>query len=262
MRGTDRRTEQRFSYISPETPPVPSAAQPAAREAADFLKAMQDSCGLIQCCSCGLLQLWTNPDPQLRRFVGGLAGRSGLLALLRSMLSRSPPWRTVAPKRDELAACLAFLAGGDTLVVTSPDCLAETPAELLTIASDLSKRESRGDEDHRQGETEHRLSGAGFPRSASRSAAEGRRRFGLHNNAPRWPNIALSAQTCPGLVNYPAGKQSRPRRRLLNLATRYADHPGGMRLVRPATDMWLRSPRKMRMQSLIIRMLAMPSLEY
>ena len=43
-------------------------------------------------------------------------------------------------KRPALAACLEFLRKGDTLVVTKPDRLARSPAELLVIASDLSRR--------------------------------------------------------------------------------------------------------------------------
>jgi DNA invertase Pin-like site-specific DNA recombinase len=43
-------------------------------------------------------------------------------------------------KRDRLAECLAFLRDGDVLVVTKPDRLARSTAELLTIEADLSKR--------------------------------------------------------------------------------------------------------------------------
>jgi DNA invertase Pin-like site-specific DNA recombinase len=43
-------------------------------------------------------------------------------------------------KRPALAACLEFLRKGDALVVTKPDRLARSPAELLVIASDLSRR--------------------------------------------------------------------------------------------------------------------------
>jgi DNA invertase Pin-like site-specific DNA recombinase len=42
--------------------------------------------------------------------------------------------------RAKLAECLAFLRDGDTLVVTKPDRLARSTAELLTIEADLSKR--------------------------------------------------------------------------------------------------------------------------
>jgi DNA invertase Pin-like site-specific DNA recombinase len=44
-----------------------------------------------------------------------------------------------APKRDELAACLAFLEEGDTLVVTSPHRLGAL-AEFVTIIATLQKR--------------------------------------------------------------------------------------------------------------------------
>jgi DNA invertase Pin-like site-specific DNA recombinase len=43
-------------------------------------------------------------------------------------------------KRDQLDACLGFLREGDALVVTKPDRLARSTAELLTIEADLSKR--------------------------------------------------------------------------------------------------------------------------
>src|ERR1700756_2620484 len=43
-------------------------------------------------------------------------------------------------KRDRLKACLCFLREGDTLMVTKPDRLARSTAELLTIEADLSKR--------------------------------------------------------------------------------------------------------------------------
>ena len=42
--------------------------------------------------------------------------------------------------RDRLKECLAFLRDGDVLVVTKPDRLARSTAELLTIEADLSKR--------------------------------------------------------------------------------------------------------------------------
>ncbi len=42
--------------------------------------------------------------------------------------------------RGKLAECLAFLRAGDTLIVTKPDRLARSTAELLTIEADLSKR--------------------------------------------------------------------------------------------------------------------------
>jgi DNA invertase Pin-like site-specific DNA recombinase len=43
-------------------------------------------------------------------------------------------------KRDRLAECLTFLRDGDVLMVTKPDRLARSTAELLTIEADLSKR--------------------------------------------------------------------------------------------------------------------------
>lgn len=42
--------------------------------------------------------------------------------------------------RDGLEACLGFLRQGDVLVVTKPDRLARSTADLLTIESDLSRR--------------------------------------------------------------------------------------------------------------------------
>lgn len=46
---------------------------------------------------------------------------------------------SVAP-RTGLRECLAFLRDGDVLVVTKPDRLARSTADLLTIEADLSKR--------------------------------------------------------------------------------------------------------------------------
>jgi DNA invertase Pin-like site-specific DNA recombinase len=46
---------------------------------------------------------------------------------------------SVAP-RAALAACLAYLRHGDVLVVTKPDRLARSTAELLATEADLSKR--------------------------------------------------------------------------------------------------------------------------
>jgi DNA invertase Pin-like site-specific DNA recombinase len=43
-------------------------------------------------------------------------------------------------KRNGLKACLDFLRDGDALMVTKPDRLARSTAELLTIEADLSKR--------------------------------------------------------------------------------------------------------------------------
>jgi DNA invertase Pin-like site-specific DNA recombinase len=43
-------------------------------------------------------------------------------------------------QRDVLGHCLAFLREADVLMVTKPDRLARSTAELLTIEADLSKR--------------------------------------------------------------------------------------------------------------------------
>lgn len=43
-------------------------------------------------------------------------------------------------QRDRLAECLAYLRDGDALVVSKPDRLARSTAELLAIEADLSKR--------------------------------------------------------------------------------------------------------------------------
>jgi DNA invertase Pin-like site-specific DNA recombinase len=43
-------------------------------------------------------------------------------------------------KRSRLKECLSYLREGDALVVTKPDRLARSTAELLTIEADLSKR--------------------------------------------------------------------------------------------------------------------------
>ena len=43
-------------------------------------------------------------------------------------------------QRAKLAECLAFLRAGDALMVTKPDRLARSTAELLSIEADLSKR--------------------------------------------------------------------------------------------------------------------------
>src|ERR1700760_3291320 len=43
-------------------------------------------------------------------------------------------------QRPRLAECLAFLREGDVLMVTKPDRLARSTAELLAIEADLSKR--------------------------------------------------------------------------------------------------------------------------
>ena len=42
--------------------------------------------------------------------------------------------------RSALKACLEFVREGDVLVVTKPDRLARSTAELLTVEADLSKR--------------------------------------------------------------------------------------------------------------------------
>ena len=61
--------------------------------------------------------------------------------------SRPPPARKLfseqvssVARRPKLAECLAFLRDGDTLVVTKPDRLARTTAELLKIEADLTTR--------------------------------------------------------------------------------------------------------------------------
>jgi DNA invertase Pin-like site-specific DNA recombinase len=43
-------------------------------------------------------------------------------------------------QRDQLKACLGFLREGDVLMVTKPDRLARSTADLLAIEADLSKR--------------------------------------------------------------------------------------------------------------------------
>jgi DNA invertase Pin-like site-specific DNA recombinase len=43
-------------------------------------------------------------------------------------------------QRARLAECLAFLREGDVLMVTKPDRLARSTAELLAIEADLSNR--------------------------------------------------------------------------------------------------------------------------
>jgi DNA invertase Pin-like site-specific DNA recombinase len=47
---------------------------------------------------------------------------------------------SVAPTRAALGDCLGFLRQGDVLMVTKPDRLARSTAELLAIEADLSKR--------------------------------------------------------------------------------------------------------------------------
>jgi DNA invertase Pin-like site-specific DNA recombinase len=44
-------------------------------------------------------------------------------------------------ERTKLTECLQFLRAGDTLMVTKPDRLARSTAELLAIEADLSKRD-------------------------------------------------------------------------------------------------------------------------
>ena len=53
-----------------------------------------------------------------------------------SIVSRFP----ASPSGGRLSECLAFLREGDALVVTKPDRLARSTAELLKIEADLSKR--------------------------------------------------------------------------------------------------------------------------
>ena len=43
-------------------------------------------------------------------------------------------------RRDKLRTCLDFIRDGDVLVVTKPDRLARSTAELLTIETDLARR--------------------------------------------------------------------------------------------------------------------------
>lgn len=43
-------------------------------------------------------------------------------------------------QRERLAECVAYLREGDVLLVTKPDRLARSTAELLTIEADLTKR--------------------------------------------------------------------------------------------------------------------------
>ncbi len=47
---------------------------------------------------------------------------------------------SVAAERVQLKTCLSFLREGDTLVVTKPDRLARSTADLLAIEADLTKR--------------------------------------------------------------------------------------------------------------------------
>ncbi|MGD0108540.1 MAG: recombinase family protein [Rhodopila sp.] len=69
----------------------------------------------------------------------GLAGQERDLIAAGAEKMFSEQVSSVA-KRDRLAECLAFLRGGDVLMVTKPDRLARSTAELLTIEADLSKR--------------------------------------------------------------------------------------------------------------------------
>jgi DNA invertase Pin-like site-specific DNA recombinase len=48
--------------------------------------------------------------------------------------------RSSIGQRSGLTACMAFLRDGDALMVTKPDRLARSTAELLAIEADLSKR--------------------------------------------------------------------------------------------------------------------------
>src|SRR6195952_2779297 len=52
----------------------------------------------------------------------------------------SPASAFPARKRAKLAECLSFLREGDAIMVTKPDRLARSTAELLAIEADLSKR--------------------------------------------------------------------------------------------------------------------------
>src|ERR1700686_1161333 len=88
-------------------------------------------------------------------------------------------------QRGSLKACLEFMREGDMLVVTKPDRLARSTAELLAIEADLSRRGigllvlSIGGERldaHRRGAIRRACRGiASFPRSPEWAAAMARR---------------------------------------------------------------------------------------
>jgi DNA invertase Pin-like site-specific DNA recombinase len=71
--------------------------------------------------------------------------RAGLEAQERDLTAAGvvklfPEQVSSVAQREQLKACLDFLREGDALVVTKPDRLARSTAELLTIEADLSKR--------------------------------------------------------------------------------------------------------------------------
>jgi DNA invertase Pin-like site-specific DNA recombinase len=69
----------------------------------------------------------------------GLAGQERDLTVAGAERIFSEQVSSVA-KRDRLGECLAFLREGDALMVSKPDRLARSTAELLAIEADLSKR--------------------------------------------------------------------------------------------------------------------------
>src|SRR3954468_4545452 len=69
----------------------------------------------------------------------GLAGQERDLAAAGATKLFTEQVSSVA-KRTKLAECLAFLREGDVLMVTKPDRLARSTAELLGIQADLAKR--------------------------------------------------------------------------------------------------------------------------
>jgi DNA invertase Pin-like site-specific DNA recombinase len=69
----------------------------------------------------------------------GLAGQERDLAAAGATRLFTEQVSSVA-QRAKLTECLAFLREGDVLMVTKPDRLARSTAELLAIETDLSKR--------------------------------------------------------------------------------------------------------------------------
>ena len=69
----------------------------------------------------------------------GLAGQERDLAAAGATKVFTEQVSSVA-QRAKLTECLAFLREGDVLMVTKPDRLARSTAELLAIEADLSKR--------------------------------------------------------------------------------------------------------------------------
>ena len=74
-----------------------------------------------------------DPISALQRQCGELRGAGVVGHIYAEQVSAA------APERDELAACLAFLEEGDTLVVTKPDRLG-TPAQFVEIYATLQRR--------------------------------------------------------------------------------------------------------------------------